>query len=81
MAASPAFKITYPSSVAFTTVDTCYIVYNLVNYPMTGCSLDTSNSILSVTGGFAVAVPAGASIEISFGPVTNPITSIQTGTF
>lgn len=75
MAANAAFKIYYPSSVVITSLSTCQIVYNLQTYNPNVCSLDTTNQVISIYGNFAVAVPAGATVAINFGPVTNPQTT------
>jgi hypothetical protein len=74
MPANSAFKVTYPSTVTITALTKCQIVYKTVTYTMTSCSLDVGNRVISISGGFTLAVAAGDSVAIVFGPVTNPIT-------
>lgn len=74
MAANAAFKIYFPQSVSITSPN-CQIVYNLVSYTPNVCVVDPTNMVITISGNFPVAVPAGGSITFNFGPVINPQTT------
>jgi len=60
MASGGSFKVTYPSSVTpGSSITTCNVIYNSVTYAMSGCTLDTTNSIISIPTGFTQAVAKG----------------------
>ena len=69
-----SFKIFYPSSVTISGITVCSILYNSVTTTLTGCSLDSTNSVIYITSGFNTAVNAGDSLAITFGMITNPNT-------
>ncbi|CDW77580.1 UNKNOWN [Stylonychia lemnae] len=79
MAAGGAFKVTYPSTVSSDgSITTCNVIYSSVTYSMSGCTVDTTNKIISIPTGFTQAVAKGDSIKVQFGPITNPSTNKPT---
>ena len=79
MASGGSFKVTYPTSVTpGSSITTCNVIYNSVTYAMSGCTLDTTNSLISIPTGFTQAVAKGDSIQVAFGPITNPSTNKPT---
>ena len=47
---------------------------------MSACLADIASRIITVSTGFNIAVTAGASIAVTFGMLTNPITQKSPGT-
>jgi hypothetical protein len=82
MPSGSSFLITYPNTVqAPVSLTTCEILYAGVVYYLYGCAVDLDNGLLSISGGFNVAVAEFTELAITFGPMITPISQLEPGKF
>ena len=81
MSPGAAFGIQYPNSVQVPASISCSVVYQSVVYQMQNCIVNSTSNSIAISGGFNQAVNPGDTLVLSFGPVVNPVTQQNAGTF